>query len=152
MASDECVTLGLNVKQFSEKTIGKFMDLIKEGEIPSFAAYHNPVDLTGVVTSKMFELSTEILLKDPEINGIIVLGLHHTPHLTEDFTDRIAKLSKGFQTPIVACDIGETEMANYIRSRFNKLGIPAYSSPEDAAYAMSGLVEYGMYLMKRGYL
>jgi acetyl coenzyme A synthetase (ADP forming)-like protein len=152
MASDECETLGLNVKRFSEKTIGKFMDLIKEGEIPSFAAFHNPVDLTGNVTSKMYELSTEVLLKDPEINGIIVLGLHHTPHLTEDFTDMIAELSKDSEKPIVACDIGETEMANYIRSRFNKLGIPAFSSPEDAAYAMAGLVEYGKYLMKRGYL
>ena len=128
------------------------MDLIKEGEIPSFAAFHNPVDLTGNVTSKMYELSTEVLLKDPEINGIIVLGLHHTPHLTEDFTDMIAELSKDSEKPIVACDIGETEMANYIRSRFNKLGIPAFSSPEDAAYAMAGLVEYGKYLMKRGYL
>ena len=152
MASDECETLGLNVKQFSEKTMGKFKDLIEEGEIPSFASIRNPVDLTGNVTSKMYELSTEILLKDPEINGIIVLGLHHTPHLTEDFTDRIAKLSKGFEKPIVACDIGETEMAIYIRSRFNKLRIPAYSSPEEAAYAMAGLVKYGMYLIKRGYM
>jgi acetyl coenzyme A synthetase (ADP forming)-like protein len=151
MASDECETLGLNVKPFSEKTMSKFKDLVNEGEIPSYAAYHNPIDLTGVVTSKMFEVSTQILLEDPEINGIIILGLHHTPHLTEDFTDKIAKLSKGYEKPIVACDIGETEMANYIRSRFNKLGIPAYSSPEDAAYAMSGLVEYGIYLTKRGY-
>jgi acetyl coenzyme A synthetase (ADP forming)-like protein len=152
MASDECETLGLNVKRFSEKTINKFKELVKEGEIPTFAAFQNPVDLTGNVTSKMYELSTDILLKDSEINGIIVLGLHHTPYLTEDFTDRIAELSKHSEKPIVACDIGETEMAKYIRSRFNKLGIPAYSSPEDAAYAMSGLVKYGMYLKKSGYL
>lgn len=148
MASDECETLGLNVKSLSEKTLDKFRDLVNLKEIPSYAAYHNPVDLTGVVTSRMYELSTKILLEDQEINGIIILGLHHTPHLTEDFTDRIAQLSKEYQKPIVACDIGETEMANYIRSRFNKLGIPAYSSPEDTAYAMSGLVEYGIYLTR----
>ena len=146
MASDECETLGLNVKSLSEETLDKFRDLVSENEIPSYASYHNPVDLTGVVTSRMYELSTKILLEDQEINGIIILGLHHTPHLTEDFTDRIAQISKEYRKPIVACDIGETEMANYIRSRFNKLGIPAYSSPEDTAYAMSGLVEYGIYL------
>ena len=151
MASDECESLGLNVRRFSEETEAKFTRLIQEGEIPSFAAIHNPVDLTGVVTSRMYELSTEILLEDPEVDGVIVLGLHHTPRLTEDFTDKIAQLMKNHEKPIVACDIGETEMANYIRSRFNKLGIPAYSSPEDAAYAMSGLVEYGTYLIKRGY-
>jgi acyl-CoA synthetase (NDP forming) len=150
MAADECETLGLNVKSFSEETILKFEELIRKGEIPSFAAYRNPVDLTGNVTSEMFKLSTEILLKDPEIHGIIVLGLHHLPYLTEEFTDMIAEEAKGYKKPIVACDIGETEMANYIRSRFNKLGIPAYSSPEDAAYAMAALVNYGTYLMKRG--
>ena len=48
------------------------------------------------------------------------------------------------------CDIGETEMALYTRSRFDKLGIPAYFSPEDAARSMAALVKYGEYLKKRG--
>jgi len=46
------------------------------------------------------------------------------------------------------CDIGETEMALYTRFRFDKLGIPSYSSPEDAARAMKALVGYGAYLKK----
>ena len=51
----------------------------------------------------------------------------------------------------VACDIGETEMAAYIRGRFDKLGVPSYSSPEDTARAMAALVHYGLYLKKNGY-
>jgi acetyl coenzyme A synthetase (ADP forming)-like protein len=152
MASDECETLGLNVKRFSENTVQKLKNLVEGGKIPSFAALRNPIDLTGGVTSEMYDLSTEILLEDPEVNGIIILGLHHTPYLTEDFTDMIAERSKYYDKPIVACDIGETEMAKFIRSRFNKLGIPAYSSPEDAAYAMSALVEYGEYKLRVGAL
>jgi acyl-CoA synthetase (NDP forming) len=46
------------------------------------------------------------------------------------------------------CDIGETEMALYTRYRFDKLGIPSYPSPEDAARAMKALVKYGDYLQK----
>ena len=46
------------------------------------------------------------------------------------------------------CDIGETEMALYTRSRFDKLGVPSYPSPEDAARSMSALVRYGEYLQK----
>jgi acyl-CoA synthetase (NDP forming) len=46
------------------------------------------------------------------------------------------------------CDIGETEMALYTRSRFDKLGVPAFPSPEDAARAMKALVNYGVYLKK----
>jgi acyl-CoA synthetase (NDP forming) len=96
----------------------------------------------------MFELSARILLDAPEVDGLIVLGLHHTPALQEDFVERIASLVRQSTKPVVACDIGETEMAMFIRSRFEKLGIPAYSSPEDAARAMAALAYYGRYLRK----
>lgn len=152
MAVDECEYRGIHVKRFSDATIQKFEELKKAGKIPSFATNLNPLDLTGSVTSEMFELGTKILLEDLEIYGIIVLGLHHSPELQEDYVDRIANLSKNYLKPVVACDIGETEMARYIRSRFDKLGIPAFSSPEDAARAMAALVNYGLYLQKNGYL
>ena len=150
MAVDECVAQGLNVKKFSEETIAKFEKLKQEGKIPRFATNLNPVDLTGSVTSEMFEEGTRILFEDPEIDGIIVLGLHHLPALQEDFVDRVAELSKKYTKSVVACDVGETEMALHIRSRFDKFGIPAYFSPEDAARGMAALVKYGMYLKKCG--
>ncbi|MGB9675728.1 MAG: acetate--CoA ligase family protein [Candidatus Bathyarchaeales archaeon] len=148
MAVDECELLGLSVKRFSEETIQKFEKLKAEEKIPRFTTNLNPVDLTGSVTSEMFELATEILFQDPQIHGIILLGLHHTPALQEDYVDRVAKVASKYEKPIVACDIGETEMALHTRFRFDKLGIPAYSSPEDAARAMNALVRYGLYLKK----
>ena len=150
MAVDECVAQGLNVKRFSEETIEKFEELKREGKIPRFATNYNPVDLTGSVTSEMFENGTRILLEDPEVDGVVVLGLHHLPALDEDFVDRVAKLTKNSSKAVVACDVGETEMALHIRSRFEKLGIPAYFSPEDAARGMAALVNYGLYLKKVG--
>ncbi|MCW4001622.1 MAG: acetate--CoA ligase family protein [Candidatus Bathyarchaeota archaeon] len=150
MAVDECVAGGLNVKNLSDETIQKFEELKREGKIPSFATNLNPVDLTGSATSKMFEYGTKVLLEDSEIHGVIVLGLHHLPALQEDFVDLVANLSKKYTKPVVACDIGETETALRIRSRFDKLGIPAYFSPEDAARAMVALVNYGLYLKKNG--
>jgi acyl-CoA synthetase (NDP forming) len=141
----------LVVKRFSEKTIQKFEKLKKEGKLPKFATNLNPVDVTGSVTSEMFELATDIVFQDPEIYGILLLGLHHTPALQEDYIDKVAKVASRYEKPIVACDIGETEMALHTRSRFEKLGIPAYSSPEDAARAMSALAKYGLYLKKKGY-
>jgi len=150
MASDECEIKGMNVKKFSEETINKLNELKKDKIIPEFATISNPIDLTGSVTSEMYENCTRILLEDPEINGIIIIGLHHTPALGDDFIDRIANISKKYLKPIVACDIGETEMALYIRQKFDKHGIPSYSSPEEAVQAMNGLVKYGLYLKKIG--
>ncbi len=152
LAVDECELKGLVVKRFSDKTIQKFEKLKNDGKLPKFATNFNPVDITGSGTSEMFELASEILFQDLEINGIVLLGLHHTPALQEDFIDRVAKVASGYDKPIVACDIGETEMALHTRSRFDKLKIPAYSSPEDAARAMNALVRYGLYLEKNGCL
>lgn len=150
MAADECESRGVLIKKFSEKTIAKFEALKKAGKIPSFATNFNPVDLTGSVTSEMFVEGMKILFEDPEIHGIIVIGLHHAPALQEDFVDRIASLKRNYTKPVVACDIGETEMALYLRFRFDKQGIPAYFSPEDAARAMIALVNYGQILKKTG--
>lgn len=152
MAADECELKGLIVKRFSEETVQKFEKLKREEKLPKFATNFNPVDITGSGTSEMFELATEILFEDPEICGILLLGLHHTPALQEDYIDRVAKVASKYDKPIVACDIGETEMALHTRFRFDKLGIPAYSSPEDAARAMNALVKYGLYLKKNGCL
>ena len=151
MAVDECELRGLMVKTLSDEVLEKFEKLKREGGLPKFATHLNPVDITGSATSEMFELSARILLDAPEVDGLIVLGLHHTPALQEDFVDRIANLAKSYTKPVVACDIGETEMALFIRSRFEKLGIPAYSTPEDAARAMTALVYYGEYLRKIDY-
>ncbi len=148
MAVDECESNGLSVDRFSEETLQKFRRLKDQGVLPKFAATSNPVDLTGSVTDDMFEVAADLMFQDSEVNGIILLGLHHLPALREKYIDGVAQISGKYAKPIVMCDIGETEMALYTRSRFDKLGIPSFPSPEDAARAMSALSRYGEYLKK----
>jgi acetyl coenzyme A synthetase (ADP forming)-like protein len=150
MAVDECELKGLTVERFSEETLQKFQKLKDQGVLPKFAATSNPVDLTGSVTDAMYEVAANIMFQDSEVDGIILLGLHHAPSLLEKYIDCVAKASRKYSKPIVMCDIGETEMALYTRFRFDKLGIPSYPSPEDAARAMKALVSYGAYLKKNG--
>ncbi len=150
MAVDECESNGLAIERFAEETIQKFQRLKDQGVLPRFAAISNPVDLTGSVTDDMFEVAAELIFQAQEIQGIVLLGLHHIPSLRERFIDGVAKVAKKYCKPIVMCDIGETEMALYTRFRFDKLGIPAFPSPEDAARAMAALVRYGAYLKKNG--
>jgi len=150
MAADECEMLGIRIRKLSDETIRNFEKLKDQETIPKFATNLNPVDLTGSASSEMFEVATKTLLDDPDVDALIVIGLHHVPGLKEDFVDRIAGVIRQYEKPVVACDIGETEMAMYVRSRFDKQGIPSYSSPEDAARSMVGLVKYGLYLKKQG--
>ncbi|MGD0646089.1 MAG: CoA-binding protein [Candidatus Bathyarchaeia archaeon] len=150
MTVDECELLGLTVDRFSEETERKFQELKDNNVILKIAATSNPVDLTGSVTDDMFEIAADLMFQDPQIYGIILLGLHHMPGLREKYIDGIVKIASKYTKPIVMCDIGETEMALYTRSRFDRLCVPSYTSPEDAARAMKALVTYGAYLKRNG--
>jgi acyl-CoA synthetase (NDP forming) len=148
MTVDELELLGLTVEPFSPETDKKFEALKNQGALLKIAATHNPVDLTGSVTDDQFVTSAELMLQDEEIDGVIFLGLHHMPGLREKYIDGVAKVAAKYTKPVVMCDIGETEMALFTRSRFDRLCIPSYSSPEDAARSMKALVTYGAYLQK----
>ncbi len=150
MTVDELELQGLTVEPFSEETCMKFEKLKTDGTILKIAATRNPVDLTGSVTDDQFEISADLMFQDTEIDGIIFLGLHHMPGLREKYISSVAKVASKYRKPIVMCDIGETEMALYTRGRFDRLGVPSYSSPEDAARAMKALVSYGAYLQRSG--
>ena len=150
MTVDECEFLGLTVNKFSDDILKKFQELKDQNLILKISATSNPVDLTGSVTDDQFITSADLMFQDPEIDGIILLGLHHMPGLREKYIDGIVKISAKYLKPIVMCDIGETEMALYTRSRFDRLCVPSYSSPEGAARAMKALVTWGEYLEKNG--
>ncbi|MDR1993691.1 MAG: CoA-binding protein [Nitrososphaerota archaeon] len=148
MTVDELETQGLTAEHFKPETAEKFEQLKKEGKILAIAATHNPVDLTGSVTDDQFIVSVDIMFEDKNIDGIILLGLHHMPGLQEKYIEGTVTVARKYDKPIVVVDIGETEMALYTRSRFDRLGVPSFGSPEAAARAMKALVWYGEYLTK----
>jgi acetate---CoA ligase (ADP-forming) len=150
MTVDELERLGLTVERFSEETLCKFQELKDKDMILKISATNNPVDLTGSVTDDQFVIAAELMFQDPKIFGIIFLGLHHMPGLRGKYIDGVVNVASKFDKPIVMCDIGETEMALYTRSRFDRLCVPSFESPEDAARAMKALVWYGDYLKKSG--
>jgi acyl-CoA synthetase (NDP forming) len=90
------------------------------------------------------------MFNDPKTHGIILLGLHHMPGLQEKYISGTVEVARKYNKPIVAVDIGETDLAIYTRSHFDRLGVPSFDSPEAAARAMKALVWYGEYLKKNG--
>ena len=152
ISADMCEYLGLNVSTFSGKLQQKFEELKRKGELPEFAATRNPIDVTGIATSEMYEISAELALSSDEVDSLVVIALHHPATLHDDVADRIARVAEKYRKPVVAVDVGETDYARYLRRRFEELHIPAYPSPERAVKAIKALTEYGEYLKKRGVL
>ena len=94
MTVDELERLGLTVEPFSPETEQKFEDLKAQDKILKIAATHNPVDLTGSVTDDQFIISADLMFQDANIDGIILLGLHHMPGLKEKYIDGVVEIVK----------------------------------------------------------
>lgn len=150
MAADAIERLGGKIEKFPGKIIRELNKLKEAGILPEFAAIENPVDVTGVATAEMFARSIEIVGRADEVDGILLFPLHHIPTLEADYVEKIIEAINKCGKPVVACDVGEAEMAKMVRAKFDKFSIPAYPTPERAAKSMMGLVRYGKYLVKMG--
>ena len=97
MTVDECEALGLTVNKFTPDILQEFQQLKDQNQILKISATSNPVDLTGSVTDDQFVISADVIFRDPEINGIILLGLHHMPGLREKYIDGIVMIAAKIQ-------------------------------------------------------
>jgi len=143
MTVDELESGGAEIAVLSEESQRRFEELKRSGVIPPISSTQNPVDLTGSATDDAFVESLDVLLDDPNVDGVVVLPLHHVPGLTSSLPERIAQISRERGKPIVVCDIGMGTYGNAFREEFERRGIPAYPTPERAARAMLALVRYG---------
>ncbi|OYT29827.1 MAG: CoA-binding protein [Thermofilum sp. ex4484_82] len=152
MTTDALEILGMQVPEFTGKTKNKLKELVEDGVIPLFASIGNPVDLTGSATTEMYVKTFRILMDSDQIDIVIVLALHHIPGIADplELVNAIADEAKKYDKPVIACDIGGSDMAVLVREEFDKKFIPAYSSPERSAHAARALAEYGSYLQKKG--
>jgi acetyltransferase len=129
--------------------MSKFSELKAKKILLPVISGSNPIDLTAEATSSMFGLTLSILLSEPSIGGIVIIALHHAPTILDDTVEVIARAVPEYKKPVVVCDMGETEMAETMRTMFEKRGIPSYSMPERTARALWALTCYGKYLREQ---
>jgi acyl-CoA synthetase (NDP forming) len=146
IAADTCIESGLRVDRLSETTLQKLEAMKAGGELLEIMTGANPLDLSGQGTSQMFAKVMRLVMDDTEVDGVIVMAFHQAPPILDDVVQAIAETHRGYARPILACDIGGTEMAEEFRTRFEKYGIPAYETPERAARAMYALAKYGQHI------
>jgi len=146
ITTDALEASGLNVRKFPPRIMSEFSKLKADRKLLSVLSGTNPIDLTAEATSHMFALTLSILLDDPSIGGIVLIALHHAPTILDDAVGMIAETISKRTKPVTVCDMGETEMAEAMRTMFEKRGIPSFSMPERAARALWALIYYGRYL------
>ncbi|MBR9689937.1 MAG: CoA-binding protein [Candidatus Altiarchaeota archaeon] len=130
MASDGVEALDMKIAKLSEETVSGLSE-----KFPERVSVANPIDLTGDATPEMFAISMEALIKDDEVDGIIVVILMQLPRLNSEIVDVLQGFAEEDKPIVIVSPPGA--YASGINSLFDKL--PLVSSPEKAAAVLSVL-------------
>jgi acetyltransferase len=110
-------------------------------KLPAAWSHGNPVDVLGDAPPERIGKAVEIVLADDEVDGVLVIL---SPQAMTDPTgaaDAVIKAAAHSQKPLLTAWMGGRKVREGIE-RFNKAGVPTYSSPEQAVRAFMYLVTY----------
>jgi acetyltransferase len=136
MATDELMTHGGQLAPLSAETLSWL-----NAFLPAFWSHANPIDLLGDATPERYRLAVEACLKDPHIQGLLVLL---TPQAMTDPTETARQLTPFAHTsgkPLLACWLGGARVQAG-RDILAQASIPTFDSPEAAIHAFLHMVQY----------
>jgi len=136
MATDACVTLGLEVVELSRET-----QVALRKEMAPEASVRNPVDMIASADASRYAAALEILKADPDVDGIIVIFVSPIMIDAVEVARSIVAAARGARQPILTCFMG-TERGRSGVEELRGAGVPVYLFPEEAARAMAGLERY----------
>jgi acyl-CoA synthetase (NDP forming) len=154
--ADRLIQNGMKVPTFSEDAQQEIL-----GVIPAFGNPKNPVDLTATLNMNSFLNVPDMVLKQPEIHGMITIGLG-TAILNTMFPDvppedlagiyqwlngQLISAYKKHDKPVIVIDPSadvEPESAKIMEAQ----KVPVYTTPERAADVMGVLYNRKLYLDK----
>ncbi len=142
LATDACVSLGLEMAQFLPKTT-KFL----RENLPEEASVKNPVDILGDGGPDRYKMALEAILKDNNVDAVITVFV--PPLITNplDIAKAITEVSTKYTKPVLGCFMGREEIIAGLEE-LEEHNVPAYLFPESAAKAMAGMYSYYQWRIK----
>ena len=141
LCADTCEANDLLVQELSEATRTQLKEFL-----PTTASVSNPVDMIASATAEHFRTATEILLRDPEVDAVIVLTIHVgladisaiARGIVAGVT--IARTEGGAAKPVLTCIMDGDKLGAIEESAVERL--PNYAFPENAARVLGKLANY----------
>jgi len=135
MATDAAINAGLKLAQLADETKAKLAE-----SMPSAASLRNPVDVLGDAHSDRYQIATELIMADPNVDmGLVLL----TPQSMTD-VDNIGRdlpaVIKAAGKPVVCAFMGASAVAEGVDALVSQ-GVPNYTFPEDAVNALGAYVK-----------
>jgi acyl-CoA synthetase (NDP forming) len=150
-SGDAAIRAGLEILVLSEETQQALRKLM-----PSRATSTNPIDVAGAADEDplSFAWLTEVCLKDPDVDGVIIAGLFggYRWLLSEDFGPReeaaareLGRLVREYDKPVLIQTIYARHDIPALKI-LREEGVPYYESIEITCRAMAALTEIGQFL------
>ena len=136
LAADRATDQGIELSTLSEET----MEALNE-VLPAVWSHSNPVDVIGDATPERYQKAVEICLKDPGIDGAIVIL---TPQAMTDPTavaEAVIKAAQDSDKPVMTSWMGGTQVSE-ARKLLTESRIPDFGTLENAVDAFSYLARY----------
>jgi acetyl coenzyme A synthetase (ADP forming)-like protein len=137
LCADAIIESGLRMAKLEKSTL----DSIKP-HVPEYVILGNPIDLTGDANAQRYAHALSAVLKDPNVDALLVTTLMQITTLEPEIVDVLTE-AQGKKPIVAVCTGGHWSAAhkNLLESR----GIPVYPTPERAAAALASLIKYAKF-------
>ena len=132
----------LQMARLSENT----KDQIRKVIVP-YGSAQNPIDLTADGSVNDYDRVLEILMRDDDVDAVLVYALPQTPKMDIGVVDVVEKHVKAGK-PIVVGVLGY-KIAKQLLVEFERRKIPAYPSVHRSVKSLGALYEYSAFMSVR---
>lgn len=126
----------IELSEFSKKTKKSL-----KNNVPAQANLKNPLDIIGDADADRFEKAIDIVLKDKNTGGAIVVAAPTDVLNIDELAEKTISLYEKYEKPVIACFMGERSTRKAEQTLENS-GIPNYFNPERAVKSFEVLEKY----------
>lgn len=136
MAADRATDLKIELSELTKPTVEALNQVL-----PSVWSHSNPVDVIGDATPERYQQAVEICLKDPNVDGAIVILTPQAMTEPTNVAKAVIETAKHSQKPVLTSWMGGNQIEE-ARELFSNARIPSFRTLENAVDAFSFIGAY----------
>jgi acetate---CoA ligase (ADP-forming) len=136
ITTDAAEKAQLRLASFTPETVAAM-----RGKLPPTASVYNPVDIIGDARTDRYAVAIDAVLKDPGVDGLIVLLTPQAVTEPKETAQLIASYVGKTRKPILTSFIGGAALQEALKV-LREAGIPNYDFPEGAVSAFKAMVDH----------
>jgi len=136
LATDHLINQGGQLAELSESTMQQLDEVL-----PAVWSHGNPVDVLGDANSERYKAATEIILKDKDVDGVLVVLTPQAMTHADEIAKEVVLIANKSKKPVLASWMGEKDVA-LGRDILENGSIPVYRIPENAVNTFMSMYRY----------